>query len=128
MRPDAVDDLASRLERMRADLRGAMLDPEPGIPDVVAITTEIAMPVDSLNYMSQTISWRGVRDGTGRTFVRCLRDRIQPRALQAKLVENCGATSVIDLDSGHTPALSMPAELARILDRVADDLVTTAPA
>jgi hypothetical protein len=69
-----------------------------------------------------------VRDGTGRTFVRCLRDRIQPRVLQAKLIENCGATSVVDLDSGHTPAVSVPAELARILDRVADDLVTTASA
>jgi pimeloyl-ACP methyl ester carboxylesterase len=128
VRPDAVDDVARRLERMRADLRGAMLDPEPGIPDVIAITTEVAMPVDSLNYMSQTVSWRGVRDGIGRTFVRCLRDRIQSRALQAKLVENCGATSVVDLDAGHTPAVSAPTELARILDRVADDLVTNAPA
>jgi pimeloyl-ACP methyl ester carboxylesterase len=128
VRPDGVDDLAARLEQARADLRGAMLEPDPGISDVTAISVEVAMPVDSLNYMSQTVSWRGVRDGTGRTFVRCLRDRIQSRALQAKLVENCGATSVVDLDSGHTPAVSAPAELARILDRVADDVVTTAPA
>jgi len=35
---------------------------------------------------------------------------------------------VVDLDSGHTPAVSVPVELARILDRVADELVTTAPA
>jgi pimeloyl-ACP methyl ester carboxylesterase len=128
VRPDAVDDVARRLERMRAALRNAMLEPDPGIPEVIAVTTEVAMPVDSLNYMSQTVSWRGVREETGRTFVRCLRDRIQSRALQAKLVEHCGATSVIDLDSGHTPAVSAPTELARILDRVADDLVTAAPA
>ena len=128
VRPDAADHLAARLEQARAELRGAMLDPDPAIPDVTAITTDVAMPIESLNYMSQVVSWRGVRDGTGRTFVRCLRDRIQHHALEAKLIENCGATSVVDLDSGHTPAVSVPAELARILDRVADDVVTTAPA
>ena len=79
------------------------------------------MPIDSLNYMSQPVSWRGVAAELGRTFVRCLRDRIQPRELQAKLIENCGATAVIDLDSGHTPALARPAELAAILDTISDD-------
>ena len=62
--------------------------------------------------------WRGVPGGLPRTFVRCLRDRIQPPELQAKLIENCGATAVIDIDSGHTPALACPAELAQILDGV----------
>lgn len=126
VRPDAVEDMAARLARDRVEFRGAMLDPDPALDGVTAVATEVAMPIDSLNFMSQTVSWRGVRPGTPRTFVRCLRDRIQPRALQAKLIENCGATSVVDLDSGHTPAVAVPAALAGILDQVADDVVISA--
>jgi len=40
--------------------------------------------------------------------------------MQAQLAENCGASTVIDIDSGHTPAISAPVELAAILDRIAD--------
>jgi pimeloyl-ACP methyl ester carboxylesterase len=128
VRPDAVDELMVRLDQVRRDHPATMLDPDPASNGLIAISAQAAMPIDSLNYMSQVVSWRGVRADTPRTFVRCLRDRIQPRALQAKLVENCGATSVIDLDCGHTPAVAAPADLARILDRVADDVVTAAPA
>ena len=54
-----------------------------------------------------------------RTFVRCVRDKIQPRPLQDVLIENCSATEVVDIESGHTPAVAAPAELATILDRIA---------
>jgi pimeloyl-ACP methyl ester carboxylesterase len=124
VRPDAVDELAARLAQVREEHRGAMLDPDPAIIGVTSISAQAAMSIDSLNYMSQTVSWRGVRAGTGRTFVRCLRDRIQSRALQAKLVDNCGATSVIDLDCGHTPARAAPAELAALLDHVAQGVTS----
>ena len=73
-----------------------------------------------MNFMDQTMSWEGVPPELERTFVRCLRDPIQSRELQARLVENCGASSVIDIDSGHTPAVDAPVELAAILDRIAD--------
>ena len=62
---------------------------------------------------------RRARDDVPRTFVRCLRDRIQPRQLQDALIENCAATEVVDLESGHTPAVAVPGELAAILDRIA---------
>ena len=66
------------------------------------------------------MSWKGVPPTLERTFVRCLRDAIQPRAMQAQLAANCGASTVIDIDSGHTPAIGAPVELAAILDRIAD--------
>jgi hypothetical protein len=78
-----------------------------------------AMGIESLNLMSQRMSWDGVPDRIERTFVRCLRDRIQPRVMQAKLATNCGASTVLDLDSGHTPALTAPDRLAMLLDAIA---------
>jgi hypothetical protein len=51
--------------------------------------------------------------------VRCLRDPIQSRELQARLVENCGASAVVDLDAGHTPAIDAPEALATVLDEIA---------
>ena len=66
-------------------------------------------------------------DTLPRTFVRPVRDRIQPLPMQAALIENCAATDVIDIESGHTPAVAAPNELAVILDRVAEEslLATT---
>jgi hypothetical protein len=95
-----------------------MLEPAPSITGVRALDAKTAAPLDSLNYMEQVVSWDGVRDDVPRTFVRCLRDKIQPRQLQDALIDNCGATDVVDLESGHTPAVAAPAELAAILDRI----------
>jgi pimeloyl-ACP methyl ester carboxylesterase len=108
-----------RLAGMREQYRGAVLDPEPPGSAPTIADESLVMSIESLNLMSQTVSWQGVPPGLGRTWVRCLRDRIQPRAMQARLVENCAATEVIDIDSGHTPALGAPAALAAILDDVA---------
>jgi pimeloyl-ACP methyl ester carboxylesterase len=120
VRPDAADLLASRLTEMRAEFAGCMLHPGPSFGDVRAIDAKTAAPLDSLNYMEQTVSWAGVPASLPRTFVRCLRDRIQPRELQAALIENCAATEVVDLESGHTPAVAVPAELAAVLDEIVE--------
>jgi pimeloyl-ACP methyl ester carboxylesterase len=118
VRPDADAELAVRLAKMRAEFSGCMLHPEPSVVGVRAIDAKTAAPLDSLNYMEQVVSWGGVPAALPRTFVRCLHDRIQSRALQAALIENCAATDVIDLESGHTPAVAVPDELAAILDRI----------
>ena len=120
VRPDAADQLAARLRAMRQEFAGCMLEPDPAVVGVRAIDAKTAAPLDSLNYMEQRVSWDGVPTTLPRTFVRCLRDRIQPRALQTVLIENCGATDVIDLESGHTPAVAVPVELAAILDRITE--------
>jgi len=72
--------------------------------------------------LTQTVSWRGVPGSLGRTFIRCDRDRIQSPELQEKLIANCAATRVIDIDSGHTPAIEAPAQLAGILDEIVDSV------
>jgi hypothetical protein len=104
---------------MREEFAGCMLEPDPSIEGVRAIDAKTAAPLDSLNYMEQIVSWEGVPDTLPRMFVRPLRDRIQPRQLQDALIENCGAREVIDIESGHTPAVAVPNELAAILDGVA---------
>jgi len=62
--------------------------------------------------------WAGLPASLPRTFVRCLRDPIQPRALQDRLIANCGADDVLDIDTGHTPAIDDPVALATLLDRI----------
>lgn len=120
VRPGPDEALAARLEELRERYRGAMLAPVGADHTVPIVDEKVAMGIDSLNFMSQPVSWDGVADDLERTFVRCLRDRIQPPALQKKLIANCGATSVFDLDSGHTPAINAPVELAAILDRLTE--------
>ena len=77
-----------------------MLEPDPTIDGVRAIDAKTAAPLDSLNYMEQVVSWDGVPALLPRTFVRCVRDRIQSRVLQDALIDNCGAADVIDLRVG----------------------------
>ncbi len=119
VRPDAVTELATRLRSMRDEFAGCMLEPDPGVHGMRSIDAKTAAPIDSLNYMQYPIFWDGVPSARPRTFVRCVRDRIQSRALQDALIENCGASTVIDIDTGHTPAVAAPDVLADIIDDIA---------
>ena len=85
VRPDAEAELAMRLTAIRAEFVGCMLEPDPSIEGVRAIDAKTAAPLDSLNYMEQVVSWDGVPVSIPRTFVRCMRDRIQSRVLQDAL-------------------------------------------
>jgi pimeloyl-ACP methyl ester carboxylesterase len=113
--------MQARLEELRrryprhmlgADMEG--LDVPAGyalIPD-----QREALSVEALNRLFQPMSWDGVGDEVRRVFVRCLADPIQSRAVQSRLIEACGAELVVDIDSGHNPALEAPSRLAEILD------------
>jgi len=126
VRPEHREEMAARLEEMRIRFDGHMLDPVPrDAASGRVIDSRTAMGIESLNLMGQPVSWDGVPDAVGRTFVRCLRDRIQPRAMQGTLADNCGATTVLDLDSGHTPALTAPDRLAALLDMIAARTVSS---
>ena len=61
----------------------------------------------------------GVPDDMPRTFVRPLRDEHHSREVQRRLIAASGASEVIDIESGHTPARVAPVEFARILDDIA---------
>lgn len=108
--PGRTDEVAERLASLRAEHGGRRLED---------VGTKIGSAIDSLNLSTQPMDWAGLPPSMPRTFVRCLRDPIQPPALQNRFIETCGASEVLDIDAGHTPALDAPAELARLLDGVA---------
>ncbi len=110
--------VAGRLDELRREHQGASLE---------AMDVKTASSIDSLNLSSQPMTWAGVPASLGRTFVRCLRDPIQPRDMQARFAASCGAGAIIDIDAGHTAAIDEPVALAAILDDIASR-VAAAPA
>jgi pimeloyl-ACP methyl ester carboxylesterase len=118
VRPDVNVELGARLRAMREQFAGCMLEPHHSVDGMRAIDSQTAAPIDSLNLMQQAVSWAGVPRELPRTFVRCTRDKIQSRELQDALIENCGASLVVDIETGHTPALAAPEALAAIIDDV----------
>jgi pimeloyl-ACP methyl ester carboxylesterase len=124
VRPRERDRLDDVLRELRTAYGNHVFRPIDGRdPDrgglLVITDARVAMGIDSLNYMAQTVRWAGVDPRLPRTFVRCTQDAIQPPELQTRLIENCAATTVVDLESGHTPALEVPDALAAILDGIA---------
>jgi pimeloyl-ACP methyl ester carboxylesterase len=57
----------------------------------------------------------GTLAGIPRYCVVCLRDRAIPPALQRRMSREIGCAEVIELDTSHTPQLSMPVQLAEAL-------------
>ena len=62
---------------------------------------------------------RGALDGINRYYVLCTRDRAIPPALQRRMIAENVCADVIELDTDHTPHLSMPNELADALHQFA---------
>ncbi|MEK8104880.1 alpha/beta hydrolase [Micromonospora sp. M12] len=60
-------------------------------------------------------AWRSIRS----TYVICANDQAVPVPLQEKMAGR--ATSVRRIESGHSPFLSRPAELAALLDEIVKD-------
>lgn len=56
-----------------------------------------------------------------RAYVRCLEDRVVPLASQERMCRITVCDRVVDMQSGHLPLLSAPAELAGHLCRLAED-------
>jgi pimeloyl-ACP methyl ester carboxylesterase len=107
--PGQAARVGARLADLRREHHGQTLED---------LDSRTGRDIDSLNLSSQEMSWAGVPQSVGRTFVRCLADPIQPRAMQDILVRNCGADEVLDLDSGHTPAVDCPEDLAVLVDGI----------
>jgi pimeloyl-ACP methyl ester carboxylesterase len=58
-------------------------------------------------------------DGIGRYYVLCAKDRAIPMALQRRMIAENAITNVVELDTDHTPHLSMTAALANTLQQFA---------
>jgi pimeloyl-ACP methyl ester carboxylesterase len=61
----------------------------------------------------------GALDDLKRYHVLCTRDRAIPLALQRRMIAENMCTDVVELDTDHTPHLSMTGELAKALHRFA---------
>jgi pimeloyl-ACP methyl ester carboxylesterase len=61
----------------------------------------------------------GALDGISRCYVVCTRDRAIPLPLQRRMIAENLCADVVELDTDHTPHLSMTEELAKTLDRFA---------
>jgi len=107
--PGQAAHVADRLAELRAEHGGTTLE---------ALDVKTASSIDSLNLSSQPMRWAGIADSMPRTFVRCLRDPIQSRDLQDRFIASCGATDVVDVDTGHTPAQEDPVALAAVLEEI----------
>jgi len=61
-------------------------------------------------------------DNINRYYVLCKRDQAVPPPLQRRMISENGCAQVIELDTDHTPQLSMTDDLARALDQFAAHL------
>jgi pimeloyl-ACP methyl ester carboxylesterase len=103
-------------EKVRQAYGGDDLD-----DDLVAYINDPARCVrDSMNFYYQPVHWSTIGD-VPVTFVKHLRDRPSPPALQDDNIARLPKPPhVIEIDSGHIPAVTHPEEFARILDATAD--------
>ena len=121
VRPDAEAELATRLTAMRDEYRRLHARARP--VDRRRARRSTPRP---RRRSTRSTTWNRRCRGTaspcrsrGRSCAAC-GTGIQSRVLQDALIENCGAADVIDLESGHTPAVAVPDELAAaLLDRIA---------
>jgi pimeloyl-ACP methyl ester carboxylesterase len=116
--PGHEESTSARLLELRERYRGHRFASANQAEPVVG--ARLAMSIDSLNYITQPVSWVGVSPRLPRTFVRCLRDELQSRAVQAQLAADCGASETIDIDARHNVAAEQPVRLAAILDCISD--------
>jgi hypothetical protein len=82
-----------------------------------AIARQCPQPVSPLP-MAVSIP-PGALNGINRYYVLCTRDRAIPPPLQRRMVAENMCADVIELDTDHTPQLSMTNELAKALHRFA---------
>ena len=64
----------------------------------------------------------GALEGINRYYVLCTRDRAIPPPLQRRMIAENVCAEVIELDTDHTPHLSMTNELAKALHQFATHL------
>ncbi len=78
------------------------------------------MVPDAGRVMCEPADLSGLGHPIPRTWVRLLRDAIVPVTVQDANIARLGGAEVIDLDAAHMAMISRPAELAAVLDAVAD--------
>jgi pimeloyl-ACP methyl ester carboxylesterase len=108
-------------ESARASYGGDPLD-----DDALAFMLDPARCIrDSMHFYFQPVSWAPVAT-VPVTYVKGLRDRPVSPALQDEMIGRLpNPVEVVELDTGHIPAVTHPEQFAAILERIA---VQEAPA
>lgn len=122
--PEGVPPTESFMPGQAATLRGYLADLRRTHAGrrLEELDTRTASAIDSLNLSCEPMRWAGTT-AVPRTYVTCRRDRVQPPEVRARLVAACAADEVVDMDTGHTPALEAPALLASVLDAACERAV-----
>jgi pimeloyl-ACP methyl ester carboxylesterase len=97
----------------------------PGEPPIEThleiVENEGRMGLEAPGPLLEAFTWTGFPREIPRTFVRCLRDRVVTPELVDQMLANMGGARVVDIDAGHFVADEAPAELAAVLDSIADE-------
>ncbi len=108
--PERASAARAALSQLREDHAGATLE---------ELDARTSSSIDSINLSSHAMQWSAIPPSLPRTYIRCLRDPIQPSWMQDLFIQGCQANDVLEVDAGHTPALDAPTELGRLLDTIA---------
>jgi pimeloyl-ACP methyl ester carboxylesterase len=88
-------------------------------PDLAAWAIAQQRPQPVAPFVTPVSIAPGTLDGIRRYYVLCKRDRAIPPALQRRMIAENQFADVTELDTDHTPQLSMTDELAKALQRFA---------
>ena len=109
--------------KMAVDLRSSTLEPTlissilcNGCPEDAKVAVQANVVPESTIIAQTKVDWTEDRFGTiTRTYVMCERDRVIDPLVQRQMVAAVGCDKVHSLDTGHSPFLSRPRELGRLI-------------
>jgi pimeloyl-ACP methyl ester carboxylesterase len=87
--------------------------------EVAAVAIERQLPQAAAVMATPVSLPPGSIDRINKYYVLCLRDRAIQPALQRRMINDNACADVVEIDTDHTPHLSRPEELAKVLDRFA---------
>jgi pimeloyl-ACP methyl ester carboxylesterase len=87
--------------------------------DVAAWAVSQQRPQPVAPFVTPVLIPSGVLDAVPRYYVLCKRDQAIPPALQRRMISENACDEVVELDTDHTPQLSMTTELAAALQQFA---------
>ncbi|MEU0050036.1 alpha/beta hydrolase [Streptomyces sp. NPDC006184] len=116
---DAAEDLRGTAPVVFDDPRTALFGDLPDGQAEDAVSRLVTQSLRSFQQRVTRAAWRTVPS----TYVLCEDDRALPPALQERM--STRATQVERLNTGHSPFLSAPTELAALLGRIGSKAVTS---
>jgi len=86
--------------------------------DQTRFTVEVVVP-EAFGPIREPVDPSGLAHPVPKTWVRLLRDRTFPPAMQDEMAARAGCTSTVELDSGHMAMISKRREPAHVLNDIA---------